>query len=95
VLVPFSRPLPGGEPFSFDTTPEIGCRAPLVGMFGDDRPVADVYTLPRPSEGDRVEERQVACTGQARFRVALGSLLAAASIVMAVRGRRLDIGQPR
>ena len=91
-LVPFSRPLPGGEAFSFEATPEINCRTPLVGMLGDDRPVAEVYTVPLPAKGDPVEDRQVDCTGRARFRVALGSLLAAASIALATTGRRPDSG---
>jgi len=95
VLVPFSRPLPGGEPFSFDATPKFGCGIPLVGIFGDDRPVVEVYTVPLPSEGDPVEERRMDCTGRARFRVSLGSLLVAASIAMAVHARRLDIDQAR
>lgn len=94
-LVPFSRPLPGGEPFSFDATPEIGCGMPLVDIFGNDQPVAHVYTVPLPSESDPMEGRLMDCTGRARFRVTLGSLLVAVSIAMAVRGRRLDIGQPR
>ena len=95
VLVPFSRPLPGGEPFSFDTTPELGCRMPLLGIFGEDRPVANVYTVPLPAEGDPAEERRMDCTGRARFRAALGSLLVATSLAMAVYARRLDIDQAR
>ena len=95
VLFPFSRPLPGGEPFSFDATPEFGCGMPLLDAFGDDRPVANVYTVPLPSEGDPVEERRMDCTGRARFRIALGSLLVATSLAMAVYARRLDIDQAR
>ena len=95
LLAPFSRPLPGGEPFSFDATPEIRCGTPLVGIFGNDRPLADVYTVPLPSEGDPVKQSRVDCTGRARFRVALGSLLVAASIAMAVHGRQPGIDQPR
>ena len=95
LLFPFSRPLPGGEPFSFDATPEIRCGIPLVGMLGNDRPLANVYTVPLPSEGDPVKERQVDCTGGARFRVALASLLVAGSIAMAVRGRKPGIDQSR
>ena len=95
LLIPFSRPLPGGEPFSFDATPEIKCKSPLVGIFGHDRPVADVYTVPLPSEGDPMEERQVDCTGRARFRAALASLLVAASTALAIHGRRPDIQQTR
>ncbi len=91
LLVPFSRPLPGGEPFSFDATPEIECGTPLDGIFGDKQPLTNVFTVPLPSEGDPVEERRVDCTGRARFRVALGSLFVAASIAIAVHGRRPDI----
>jgi hypothetical protein len=91
-LAPFSRPLPGGEAFSFEATPEIDCRTPMVGILGDDRPVAEVYTVPLPADGDPVEERLVDCTGRARFRFALGSLLLATSIALVVTGRRSDSG---
>jgi hypothetical protein len=68
---------------------------PLLDAFGNDRPVANVYTVPLPSEGDPMEERRMDCTGRARFRVALGSLLVATSLAMAVYARRLDIDQAR
>jgi hypothetical protein len=68
---------------------------PLLGIFGDDQPVVNVYTVPLPSEGDPVEERRMDCTGRARFRIALGSLLVATSLAMAVYARRLDIDQAR
>ena len=95
LLAPFSRPLPGGEPFSFDATPEIRCGTPLVGIFGNDRPLTEVYTVPLPSEGDPLEERRMDCTGRARFRVALASLLVAASIAIAVHGRQPGSDQLR
>ena len=91
LLAPFSRPLPGGEPFSFEATPEIGCRTPVAGMLGDDRPIAEVYTSPLPIMGDPVVESAVDCTGRARFRVAVGGLLLIASVVLATRsGRPVD-----
>ena len=95
LLFPFSRPLPGGEPFSFAATPEIRCGTPLVGIFGNDRPLTEVYTVPLPSEGDPLEERRMDCTGRARFRVTLASLLVAASIAIAVHGRQPGIDQLR
>ena len=87
-LAPFARPLPGGEAFSFEATPEVGCQSPVIGMFGADQPVADVYTVPRPSEGDPVESRSVDCTGRARFRVAVGGLLVAMAAGRARSRRR-------
>lgn len=75
-LVPFDRPLPGGSTFSLEATPAIDCRTPIVGMLGDDRPVAEVYASPRPDDGDPTETRIVDCTGRARFRVGLGGVLA-------------------
>ena len=75
-LVPFDRPLPGGSTFSLEATPAIDCRSPAVGMLGHDRPTAEVYTSPRPADGDPMEVRTVDCTGRARFRVGLGGLLA-------------------
>lgn len=88
IMAPFSRPLPGGEAFSFDATPEIGCRTPVVGIFGDDQPVGEVYAGPLPAEGDPVEDRRVDCTTRARFRVAVGGLLVVASMALLLRGRR-------
>ncbi len=59
LLAPFSRPLPGGETFSFEATPEIGCRTPVVGMLGDDHPIGEVYTSPLPAQGDPVADSAV------------------------------------
>ena len=73
---PFSRPLPGGAPFSFEATPEVNCRSPLVGSFQEDRPVADVYVAPRPQVGDRTMEITIDCGGRARFRLSFGAGLA-------------------
>lgn len=88
LLVPFSRPLPGGEAFSFEATPEIGCRTPVVGMLGEDRPITAVYTSPLPTEGDPVQDRAVDCTGRARFRVIAGGLLVVTSLALAAGARR-------
>ena len=85
---PFSRPLPGGAPFSFEATPEVSCRSPLVGSFREDQPVAEVYLAPRPQVGDRTMAVTIDCGGRARFRLSLGAGLALAGLVVlaALRG---------
>ena len=85
---PFSRPLPGGSPFSFEATPEVNCRSPLVGSFPGDRPDAEVYLAPRPQVGDRTMAVTIDCGGRARFRLSLGAGLALAGLVVlaALRG---------
>ena len=85
---PFSRPLPGGAPFSFEATPEVNCRSPLVGSFRGDRPVAEVYLAPRPQVGDRTMAVTIDCGCRARFRLSLGAGLALAGLVVlaALRG---------
>jgi hypothetical protein len=93
LLAPFSRPLPGGEAFSFEATPEIGCRTPVIGMLGDDQPITEVYTSPLPAQGDPVVDSAVDCTGRARFRVVVGGLLLIASVVLAARSSR-PVDQP-
>ncbi|MEC9395712.1 MAG: hypothetical protein VYA89_07655 [Actinomycetota bacterium] len=80
-VVPFDRPLPGGAPFSLEATPAVGCRTPLLGMLGDDRPAAEVFTTPRPKIGDPTVMRSIDCTARARFRVALGGFLLVAGLV--------------
>jgi len=85
--VPFSRPLPGGAPFSFEATPEVNCRSPLVGSFRGDRPVAEVYVAPRPQVGDRTMEIPVDCGGRARFRLSFGAGLALAGLVAPAASR--------
>lgn len=93
LLAPFSRPLPGGETFSFEATPEIGCRTPVVGMLGDDHPIGEVYTSPLPAQGDPVADSAVDCTGRARFRAIVGGLLLIASVALASRSIR-PVDQP-
>jgi len=85
--VPFSRPLPGGAPFSFEATPEVKCRSPLVGSFRGDQPVAEVYVAPRPQVGDRTMEITIDCGGRARFRLSFGAGLALAGLVVLVASR--------
>ena len=85
---PFSRPLPGGAPFSFESTPEVGCRTPLVGAFGGDAPSAYVYTSPRPVAGDPMSPTTVECGGRARFRLALGTTLLVVAVGLLVVDRR-------
>ena len=85
---PFSRPLPGGTPFSFGSTPEVGCRTPLVGAFVGDAPSADVYTSPRPVAGDPMSTTTVECGGRARFRLALGTTLLVVAVGLLVVVRR-------
>ena len=89
--VPFSRPLPGGAPFSFEATPEVNCRSPLVGSFRGDQPVAEVYVAPRPQVGDRTMEITIDCGGRARFRLSLGAGLALAGLVL-LAGSRSSFG---
>ncbi len=84
---PFSRPLPGGAPFSFEATPEVSCRSPLVGSFQGDRPVAEVYVAPRPQVGDRTMEITIDCGGRARFRLSLGAGLVLAGLVVLTASR--------
>ena len=88
---PFSRPLPGGAPFSFEATPEVNCRSPLVGSFRGDRPVAEVYVAPRPQVGDPTMEITIDCGGRARFRLSLGAGLALAGLVV-LAGSRSSFG---
>ena len=87
ILAPFNRPLPGAEAFAFEATPEIGCRTPVVGMFGHDQPLAEVFIKPPPAEGDPTVESRVDCTGRARFRVALGGLLTLTSLILTTTRR--------
>ena len=79
---PFSRPLPGGAPFSFEATPEVNCRSPFVGSFREDRPVAEVYVAPRPQVGDRTMEVTIDCGGRARCRRSFGAGVALAGLVV-------------
>ena len=85
---PFSRPLPGGAPFSFESTPEVGCRTPLVGAFAADAPSAYVYTSPRPVAGDPMSPTTMDCGGRAAFRLVLGTTLVIVAIGLHVMDRR-------
>lgn len=87
-FAPFSRPLPGGEPFSFESTPEIQCKSPVVGVFGSNQPSAEVFTVPRPSAGDPTTSLFVDCTSRARFRLALGGFLSVAAVIALAAVRR-------
>ena len=80
-IAPFSRPLPGGAPFSFDATPKVDCRSPLVGTFQGDRPVANVYISPRPKVGDPTMAVTIDCGSRAQFRLTLGAGLALAGLI--------------
>ena len=60
-VAPFTRPLPGGAPFSFESTHELGCRTPLVDAFVEDRPTADAYSTPRPQADDLMAPTTVDC----------------------------------
>ncbi|MDG2427864.1 MAG: hypothetical protein P8M16_05495 [Acidimicrobiales bacterium] len=94
VFAPFSRPLPGGAVFSFESTPEINCQTPVIGMLGDDQPTALVYTTPLPAAGDPTTERRVDCTSRARFRVTLGVLVVTMSTVLALTRPRSYSASP-
>jgi hypothetical protein len=71
-LIPFSRPLPGGEIFAFESTPEASCRSPIFGTFTEDSPSYDVYVHPKPKIGDSTVNKSVSCSGRATFRFVLG-----------------------
>ncbi len=71
-LIPFSRPLPGGEIFSFENTPEASCRSPIFGTFTEDSPSYDVYISPKPEIGDLTVNKSVSCSGRATFRFVFG-----------------------
>ena len=60
-VAPFTRPLPGGAPFSFESTHELGCRTPLVDAFVEDSPAADAYLTPRPQVDDPMAPTTVDC----------------------------------
>ena len=89
-LAPFTRPLPGGAPYTLEATPEIGCRSPLVGLLPGDSPWADVYTTPRPSSDDPRTPTTVDCRSRAGFRVGLGAifLVGGASVLVVDRRQR-------
>ena len=61
-LIPFSRPLPGGEIFSFENTPEASCRSPIFGTFAEDSPSYDVYVSPKPKIGDPTINQSISCS---------------------------------
>ena len=82
-LIPFSRPLPGGEIFSFESTPEASCRSPIFGTFTEDSPSYDVYVNPKPEIGDSTVSKSVSCSGRATFRFVFGfSLLLSGSCLV-------------
>jgi len=88
-LAPFTRPLPGGAPYTLEATPEIGCRSPLIGLLSGDSPRADVYTTPRPSSDDSRAPTTVDCRSRAGFRVGVGAifLISGASVLVICRRR--------
>ena len=71
-LIPFSRPLPGGEIFAFESTPEASCRSPIFGTFTEDSPSYNVYVHPKPKIGDSTVNKSVSCSSRATFRFVLG-----------------------
>lgn len=82
-LMPFSRPLPGGEVFSFESTPEASCRSPIFGTFTEDSPFYEVYTNPKPKIGDPTINESISCSSRATFRFVFGfSLLLSGICVM-------------
>ena len=87
-VAPFTRPLPGGTHFSFESTPEVGCRTPLVGAFVEDRPTTDTYSTPRPQAGDPMVPTTVDCGGRAAFRLLLGTILIIMAVGLHVMDRR-------
>ena len=89
-LAPFSRPLPGGAPYTLEATPEIDCRSPLIGLLYGDSPRADVYTTPRPSSDDPRTPTTVDCRSRAGFRVGVGTIFLISGASVLVIGRRRD-----
>ena len=89
-FAPFSRPLPGGEVFTFEANPEISCRSPLLGTFIDDRPSAEVFVTPRPQPGDSTTQIEINCTPRSRFRFGTGLLL---SLVGLIYPRRIKANE--
>ena len=87
-LAPFARPLPGGAPYTFEATPEIDCRSPLIGLLSGDSPWADVYTTPRPSSDDPRTPTTVDCRSRAGFRVGVGAIFLIGGASVLVIGRR-------
>lgn len=80
VLVPFERPLPGGDIDAFTETPVVHCSAPILGAFesGDD-------ALILPTGRDEpvvVVDPDGYCQGGAQARLAIGLvvLVAAAGV---------------
>ena len=87
-LAPFTRPLPGGAPYTLEAPPEIGCRSPLVGLLSGDSPGADVYTTPRPSPDDPRTPTTVDCRSRAGCRVGLGVIFLGGGAAVLVGDRR-------
>ena len=87
-LAPYTRPLPGGAPYTLEATPEIGCRSPVVGLLSGDSPRADVYTTPRPSSSDPRTPTTVDCRSRAGFRVGLGMIFLVGGASVLVVNRR-------
>ena len=71
-LIPFSRPLPGGGIFSFESTPEVSCRSPIFGTFTEDSPSYEVYVNPKPKIGDPTISKSISCSSRATFRLVFG-----------------------
>jgi len=89
-LAPFTRPLPGGAPYTLEATPEIDCRSPLIGLLSGDSPRADVYTTPRPSSDDPRTPTTVDCRSRAGFRVGVGAIFLISGASVLLIGRRRD-----
>ena len=90
-LIPFSRPLPGGEIFSFENTPEASCRSPIFGTFAEDSPSYDVYVSPKPKIGDPTINQSISCSSRATFRFVFGFslfLLGACLIIYFKRNKK-------
>ena len=71
-LIPFSRPLPGGGIFSFENTPEVSSRSPIIGTFTEDSPSYEVYVNPKPKIGDPTISKSINCSSSATFRFVFG-----------------------
>jgi len=89
VVLPFSRPLPGGAQFDLSASPKVSCGSPVVNAFDSQKATGTVYTTPRPNKGDPTVKVEIDCTGRARFRLGLGFGVLASGLL--IRRRTLKL----
>ncbi len=92
-LIPFSRPLPGGEIFSFESTPAASCKSPILSAFNNDLLSYEVYVNPKPKIGDPTIYKSLDCSERATFRLAMGLfflLLGLSAVIYLLKTRNRD-----